>query len=592
MRRWITASEVRLALRLIAKQPVLSITIILALATGVCLATIGFTLREAILNGHLPFANGDRFVRLVLHSEADDNVELDLDAYHAIRDTSNSFAYLGAMGDGEYALESEDGTVEAIRVGLVTPRSFQFLPAVPMIGRVLIPADGEPGAEPVVVVRESLWRRRFGASASIVGQPIQLSGLTRTVVGILPDTFKFPSAGEIWVPLDEATLAGRASQSGGLMTVFGILRDGLDQDGATAELTAYARPERRGKPGTATSVLALPFTGDDDTTNTVMSGLVAVLVLVLLVVASNIASLVIARTWSRSSELAVRTALGAGRSRVVGQLFVEVAILGAIASVLGLGFAQVALNYMVGMISDIPFWMTFDPTVRTMVFVVALTLLVSVVSGLGPALRVTSVNLTGALHAQGRGSAAGGFGGGGCALGSAAELRHRDGARVGVVHRRHSRTAERPSTDGAAERRGIEGNPRSPAGRDSHVSRSRVGRRCEPFASSRSHRDANRDRIAQQPVARAERLGSSDRSGRWFSREHRRPDAGGPAIHGQRLPDWRRAGGDRQSAIRRSFLPQPIARWPARETADARFGRIGAVARNHWRGAGPRHERR
>ena len=411
MSRWITLSEIRLALRLIAKQPILSITIVLALATGIGLATIGFTLREAILNGQLPFANGNRFVRLVLHSEAEDNVQLDLDAYHAIRDTSETFAHLGAVGDGEFALEGEDGTVEAIRVGLVTPRSFQFLPAVPMLGRVLTVEDGAPGAEPVVLVRESLWRRRFGGSASIVGQPIQLSGLKRTVVGVLPDTFKFPSSGEIWVPLDEATLAGRAGASGASeLTVFGVLRDGLSKEGTTAELSAYARPERQGRPGTATSVRALPFTGDDNTFNMVMSGLVAVLVLVLLVAASNIAALVSARTWSRSSELAVRTALGAGRSRVVGQLFVEVAILSAIASVFGLIFAQVALNYLAGMIGDIPFWMTFDPTIRTMAFVVALALLVSVVSGLVPALKVTSVNLNGALHAHGRGSAAGGFG--------------------------------------------------------------------------------------------------------------------------------------------------------------------------------------
>ena len=407
----ITRSEIRLALRLIAKQPILSITIVFALATGIALATIGFTLREAILNSQLPFANGDRFVRLVLHSDADDNVQLDLDAYHAIRDTSKSFAHLGAVGDGEYALEGDDGTVEAIRVNLMTPRSFQFLPAVPIIGRVLTIEDGLPGAAPVVLIRESLWRRRFGAGASIVGESIHLSGLERTVVGILPDTFKFPSSGEIWLPLDEATLAGRADPASASLTVFGILRDELEKDGATAELSAYARPERQGMPGTATSVRALPFTGDDDTTNLVMSGLVAVLVLILLVAASNIASLVAARTWSRSSELAIRTALGAGRSRVVGQLFLEVAILSAIASLIGLVFAQIVLSYLVGMIgSDIPFWMTFDPTIRTMAFVVAVTFLVSVVSGLGPALKVTKVNLSGVMHAHGRGSAAGGFG--------------------------------------------------------------------------------------------------------------------------------------------------------------------------------------
>jgi len=407
--RWFTMSEIRLGLRLIAKQPVLSLAAVLALAIGIGLATVGFTLREAVLNSQLPFANGDRFVRLVLHSEAEDNVQLDLEAYHAVRDTSTSFAHLGAVGEAEFPLELADGAVEAIRVGLVTPRSFLYLPAVPLIGRVLTGDDGLRGAEPVVLLRESLWRRRFGARPTILGDAIQLSGLSRTVVGVLPDAFEFPSAGEIWVPLDEATLAGRAKRANDSLTIFGVLRDGLDTDGATAELTAYSRPELRGRPGTATTVIALPFTGDEDTTHRVMSGLVAVLVLVLLVAASSIASLVSARTWSRSSELAVRTALGAARSRIVGQLFVEVTMLSLIASAIGLLFAQVALSYLVGMM-DVPFWMTFDPTLRTMAFVVALALLVSVVSGLAPALKVTSVNLNGALHAQGRGSVAGGFG--------------------------------------------------------------------------------------------------------------------------------------------------------------------------------------
>ena len=411
MTGWTTASEIRLALRLVARQPVLSITIVVALATGVGLATVGFTLRDAVLNGSLPFANGDRFVRLVLHSEAEDNVELDLDAYHAIRDTSKSFAHLGAAGGADYALENTDGTVETVGVGLVTPRSFRFIPAAPLLGRLFVAADGDAGAEPVVLLRESIWRRRFAASASIVGQPIELSGVTRTIVGVLPDTFKFPSAGEIWVPLDEATLAGRARGTNGSLTIFGILRDGLEIDGATAELAAYSRPEQPGQPGTATSVLALPYTGDDQTTSMVMSGLVGVLVLVLMVVASNIASLVFARTWSRSTELAVRAAVGARRSRIVGQLFVEVVILCAAASVLGLVLARMTLAYLVAMMSDVPFWMTFEPTVRTMAFVVFLTLVVSVVAGLVPAIRVTSSDLFGALHAHGRGSTPGGLAG-------------------------------------------------------------------------------------------------------------------------------------------------------------------------------------
>src|SRR4029079_15439936 len=128
-----------------------------------------------------------------------------------------------------------------------------------MSGRLFAAADGDAGAEPVVLLRESLWRRRFDASPAILGRPIQLSGVTRTVVGMLPDSFKFPSAGEMWVPLDEATLAGRAHGSNRSRAVFGVRRGALDVAGATAELSAYSRPERQGRPGTATSVRALPF---------------------------------------------------------------------------------------------------------------------------------------------------------------------------------------------------------------------------------------------------------------------------------------------------------------------------------------------
>jgi hypothetical protein len=115
-----------------------------------------------MLYSQLPFANGDRFVRLVLHSEAEDNVELDLDAYHAIRDTSKSFAHLGAVGDGEYALEGEDGSVEAIRVGLVTPR------VVPVSSGC---ADHRPRADPRG--RRARRRARCAGSRESMAQAIR-----------------------------------------------------------------------------------------------------------------------------------------------------------------------------------------------------------------------------------------------------------------------------------------------------------------------------------------------------------------------------------------------------------------------------------
>lgn len=419
MTRWIAWSEVRLGLRLIAKQPILSITIVLALSTGIGLATIGFTLRDALVNGVLPFEGGDRFVRLNLYSESQGRSSLDLDRYHQLVNRSSSFEHVGAVGGGEFNLLRESGELSPIRCAFITPRSLRFLPAAPIAGRLLIPADGEIGAEPVALIRESLWRRMFDAAPSIVGRQIDVAGARRTVVGVLPDAFEFPAAGEVWLPLDEAALGGRDGEPADRVRIFAVLRADASVDSANAELEALTRQipiggsePSVGAPGATEEVRvrAMPYTGEADAADIVMSGFVGVLVLVLLVVAANVATLVFARTWSRVPELAVRSALGADRSRVVGQLFVEVLLLGIVSAGLGLAGAQLLLSYMHRTISEIPFWVTFEPTPRTMVFVVVLTLLVSVMSGLLPALRVTRRDLNGALQSGSRGSAAGGFG--------------------------------------------------------------------------------------------------------------------------------------------------------------------------------------
>ena len=180
-----------------------------------------------------------------------------------------------------------------------------------------------------------------------------------------------------------------------------------------------------------------------------MSALVVVLVPLLLVVASNVATLVFARTWARAPELAVRTALGAARRRVVGQLFVEMLLLGSIAAVIGLAGARTVLDYLAQTIVPLPFWITFEPSARTMAFVVFLTLLVSAVSGLWPALRVTRHDLT--EHAAGRPRfrhrrlrphRRGADDRRDRAVGGAAERRRDDGAGVRRATERHPGAAE------------------------------------------------------------------------------------------------------------------------------------------------------
>ena len=416
MNRFISVGEVRLALRLIVKQPVLSVTIILALATGIGLATMGFTMREALVNSVLPYPGGERFARLNIYDRQGGRIDLDLARYHAFAERASSFEHLGAVGSRPFTIAHPYGQVEPVRGAYITPRSLRMLPVSPRTGRLLTPGDGETGAEPVVLVRESLWQRRYGADPGLVGRSITIGGRARTVIGIVPDTFEFPSSGELWLPLDDLTLGGSADGPTPGLRIFGVLKEGRTFEAASVELNELSRQVSVAD-GTQREirVQARPYSGDSDQAATAMSALVFVLVLLLLVVASNVATLLFARTSARASELTVRTALGAARSRVVGQLFVESLVLGGIAAVIGLGIAQVALNAIIDLSTDMPFWITLTPTPRTMAFVVAMTILVSAVCGLFPALRVTRHDLRSSLQA-GRGFAFGGFGKAGAVL--------------------------------------------------------------------------------------------------------------------------------------------------------------------------------
>jgi predicted permease len=410
MNRLISAGEVRLALRLILKQPILSGTIVLALATGICLATMGFTFRDELVNSTLPYQAGERIARIFVLNRDGGRLDLDLQRYRLFREHAASFEHVGAYGGRPFTVLHDAAEVETIQGAWITPASVRWVDAVPLLGRTFIPADGGAGAERVALIRESFWRRRYASDAQVIGRQINVGGQLRTIVGVMPNAFEFPNSGELWLPLDDLTLGGNLQRPTPGLRVFGVLRPGVTFEAATVEVNELTRQVAPAAPDSEVArLLVRPFTADSDDSDVVMSALVFVLVMVLLVVASNVATLVFARTWARAPELAVRTALGAARGRVVGQLFVEMLLLGSIAASLGLVASFASLRYLKTAIEGWPFWVTLDPNPRIVAFVIFLTLLVSVVSGLIPALRVTRHDLRTTLQA-GRGFVAGGFG--------------------------------------------------------------------------------------------------------------------------------------------------------------------------------------
>lgn len=393
---WITASDLKLSLRLMRKQPLLAATAVAALAVGIALATLGFSVLDTALHGELPFPDGERFVQLrVMQLPEGYRTSLDLDRYHLLREAVDTLEHLGAVGGGQVTLtrasSSGELTVEPLEGAFVTPASFAYFSVVPRLGRGLVPADGAPGAPPVAVVSEDFWRRGLGGGPEVVGTTLSLGGVERTVVGVLPAGFEFPRRAAVWLPLDEQYLGGDAASGprAGLR-IFGVLRPGVSLAVAEEEITALARQWRaEHSPATETRLSVHAYTEPPEGVGLMGSVLVTVLVLVLLVIAGNVANLMLARTSSRTGELAVRSALGASRSRLIGQLTAEVLLLASVAAGLGLWAARRVLGLMDRLITEKPPWIDFAVSPRTVVFVVGITLLACLVGGVLPALRAT-----------------------------------------------------------------------------------------------------------------------------------------------------------------------------------------------------------
>jgi predicted permease len=293
------------------------------------------------------------------------------------------------------------GEIVPVNGATVTPSSIDVFPYAPVLGRTLSAEDGRRGGAPVALIRESLWRRHFSSDPGVVGSMATMSGVRRTIVGVMPDAFKFPNSGEVWLPIDTSTM--------GSARTFAVLKSDREPAAADAEIAALSAQMEAANPGAPRLRIVVLRFGEAVSQGMEVLGvvLVASLVLVLIVIAANIANLVLARTVSRSRELAVRTALGATRHRLIGQVCTEVLIVGTIAAVIGLTVSQGTLAWLRGTMTDMPFWIDFTASPRTMLFAVAATVLTAIVGGVAPAFRATRSNTSDVLAASGRGTSVG-----------------------------------------------------------------------------------------------------------------------------------------------------------------------------------------
>lgn len=400
--------DVKLAVRLLVRYPWLTIVGCLAMAFGIAAGVAGFEIRTQLVSPSLPLDDGSQIVGLRNWDTAASRIASTTAAdFVDWRTSLTRVQEISAVRKFRRNLVTADGVAETETVAAMTASGFGLTRVAPLLGRTFIEADEAPGAPPVVVIGHELWGRRFSNDPSIVGRMVRLGHELATVVGVMPEDFAFPAAHSVWIPLrdvaDEATRRG----SPGLL-VFGRLVNGASDAQAQAELGVVRNRTARDLPDTGAQLRpqVVPFswlTFDPGGIHVALALGNTFLVMLLLLASANVALLMFARATTRTTEIAVRSALGAGRSRIVLQLFVESLVLAGLAVAVGLVAARYSIGSLLATLEadagqPLPFWMGTTLSTTTVMYAGGLAILSAVVVGVIPALKVTGPALQARLR--------------------------------------------------------------------------------------------------------------------------------------------------------------------------------------------------
>jgi putative ABC transport system permease protein len=410
--------DIRYGERLLRKSPGFSATAILTLALGIGATTAVFSVCDALLWSPISLPHLETLA-IVGQRTGDDPDDFDSATPADLEDVRRSHTAFGSLAtwDGGLAnLAGASGEPERVSQALTSANFFDVLGVQPALGRAFQPGEDQPGREREAILSDRLWRRRFGADAGIVGKTIRLDDQNFLVTGVMPASFDFPMATELWTP-HALTPEQRGSRRATLLQGAARLKPGRTLDQSAAELSNIGAQLEKSYPDTNKNrhlVLwdTRRFLVDRETHQYLIMLLGSVL-FVLLIACVNVANLQFARATARLKEVAVRTALGASRSRVIAQLVTESILLAAAGAALGLVVALWSMNLIKGGMPPeverfILGWKDIQMNGRALLFTLVAALLSGILAGLAPAWQCSRPDLTGALKEGGRGGSTGG----------------------------------------------------------------------------------------------------------------------------------------------------------------------------------------
>jgi putative ABC transport system permease protein len=403
--------DYKLGLRMLLKYPGLTIAGGLALAIAIGIGSGWYDLTGKIMMPAIPLPEGDRLVSIETRNSLTNAPEM-----RVVRDflewrrEMRTIEGLGAYRTSTRTLVAGNGAPEPIRMAELTAAAFATARVSPLLGRGLLASDERPGVPGVIVLGYDVWQRTFGGRQDVVGSIVRLGSTPATVIGVMPSGFKYPLNYAAWTPLP--LRASYGALEGDAIGVIGRLAPGVTREQADAELRVLGERAAAALPAThqhlRPRVLRLgDATGGLSAAALAMRNLPVLLVLIIACV--SVGTLVYARTATREGEIAVRSALGASRGRIIGQLFVEALVLASLAAAAGLVAADWAVTWATETFNQasggVPFWVTPGLRLSTILYAGGLAIVCAVMLSVLPALKATRASLHTHLASGGTGGA-------------------------------------------------------------------------------------------------------------------------------------------------------------------------------------------